>query len=152
MGSVFVRGSKLWLRYKSVSGKWVNKPAKLSVGQERKANALLKKTESQIAATIAAGGTDSEPLTVARYCTRWTEHRRTANKKDDEARIERHVAPLIGKMKLVDVRPRDVKAVVDQLVVRMDKNELAPRTVRHIYGALHRMRSTGCSSRRARTS
>ena len=139
MGSIFVRGSKLWLRYKTASGKWVNKASGLPVGQERRARTLLDKTERQIAAWIEAGATESDPLTVARYCARWTEQRNTANKADDEARIRLHVLPLIGKMLLVDVRPRDIKSVVDQLISRMKKEELAPRTVRHIYGALHTM-------------
>jgi integrase len=139
MGSIFTRGSRLWLRYKTASGKWVNRAAHLGVGQERKARVLLKKTEDRIAATIEAGGTDSDPLTVARYCARWIERRETTNKADDEARLRLHALPLLGRMKLVDVRPRDVKSLVDHLVGRMKKQELAPRTVRHIYGTLHTM-------------
>src|SRR5438046_623102 len=124
MGSIFVRGSRLWLRYKTASGKWVNKSSKLAVGQERRARILLQKTEDRIAATVEAGGSDPEPLTVARYCERWVEQRNTATKADDAARIRRHVAPVIGRMLLTEVRSRDVKGLVDHLVARMKKQEL----------------------------
>ena len=37
MGSVFPRGNKLWLKYKNVAGRWINKPSQLDVGNEKDA-------------------------------------------------------------------------------------------------------------------
>jgi integrase len=139
MGSVFARGNKLWLKYKTVAGKWVNKPAKLDVGEERKAHALLKKTEAVIEARLNAGERDEGPLTVRRYGATWIEQRDTHTVKDDAARLENHVYSVLGDLLLVDVRAREVKSLVDGLIRRMKAGEIAPRTVRHIYGTLHTM-------------
>jgi hypothetical protein len=147
MGSVFPRGNKLWLKYKSVAGRWVNKPASLNVGQEREAQKLLKKTEARVRARIEAGERDEGPLTVKRYTARWIAARDTNTVKDDEARLKLHVHPSIGDLPLVEVRPRDVKALIDSLVRKMKAGEMAPRTVRHIYGTC-----TPCSNRCVRTS
>jgi hypothetical protein len=104
MGSVFRRGNKLWLKYKTIAGKWVNKPAKLDVGQERQAHTLLKKTEAKIAARIQAGERDEGPLTVERYGKKWIEQRDTNTVKDDAARLENHVYPVLGGLVLMSAR------------------------------------------------
>src|SRR4051794_13779478 len=139
MGAVFRRGNKLWLKYKTIGGKWVNKPAKLDVGQERQAHALLKKTEAKDAARIEAGERDEGPLTVRRYGAKWIERRETNTVKDDAARLENHVYAVLGDLLLADVRARDVKSLIDGLTRKMKAGEIAPRTVRHIYGTLHTM-------------
>jgi integrase len=139
MGSVFRRGNRLWIKYKTVAGKWVNKPAKLNVGEEKKAHMLLKKTEAGVRARIDAGERDDGPLTVKSFGVKWIANRDTNSVKDDEARLKLHVYPVIGDLRLGDVRPRDIKALVDALTRKMKEGELAPRTVRHIYGTLHTM-------------
>lgn len=137
MGSVFRRGNKLWLKYKTVGGKWVNKPAELNAGREREAALLLKKTEARIKARVDAGETESDgPITVARYTKAWLERRTTATANDDMSRLKTHALPAIGKLKLDEVRPRHVRELVRTLAT---SGKLAPRSVRNVYGVLHTM-------------
>jgi hypothetical protein len=72
MGSIFRRGNKLWIKYKNVAGKWINKPSGLDIGQEQQVKVLLKKTEANVRVRIEAGETEKEgPLTVEKYAERW---------------------------------------------------------------------------------
>ena len=136
MGSVFRRGGKLWLKFKNVAGEWTNKSSGLAVGDEKKARALLEKTEARVRARVEAGETEAEgPLTVKQYAARWLARRTTVTKKDDEGRLE-HVMGALGAMKLAEVRPRHIRSVVTTLAT---ESGLAPRTVRHVYGVLHTM-------------
>ena len=38
MGSVYARGTKLWIRYKAADGKWTQQKTSLHVGDEKKAH------------------------------------------------------------------------------------------------------------------
>jgi integrase len=139
MGSIFVRGQVLWLKYKKIDGEWTNQSSGYRVGQERKAKSLLRKTEARIEARIAAGERDDGPLTVQRYGEQWLDKRTTNCVKDDRARLTNHVFPVLGDELLAEIRPRNIKALVDGLIAKMKKEEIAPRTVRHVYGVLHTM-------------
>jgi hypothetical protein len=55
---------------------------------------------------------------------------------DDHARLRNHALPTIGDMNLDDVRPRHIRDLVKTLRAA---SKLAPRTIRHVYGALHTM-------------
>ncbi len=139
MGSIFARGHKLWMKYKNVAGDWKNKPTGLDVGQEKDAEVLLKKTEAKVCALIDLGETGEQgPLTVGRYADRWLgirEARGLTSAIDDKARFRMHVRPLIGELKLDDVRPRHVRDLVRKL--REGKEPMAPRTLRNVYAMLH---------------
>jgi hypothetical protein len=70
---------------------------------------------------------------------------------DDRARIELHIIPALGHLRLVDLRPKHVRDLVDALsrtkkrvrqadgTLAETDEVLAPRTVRHIYGTLRVM-------------
>src|SRR5579859_7454444 len=77
--------------------------------------------------------------TVRQYAKRWTGQRikeRLTTAIDERARLDLYAMPAIGKLRLDKVRPRHIRDLVKSLRTR---GELAPRTVRHVYGSLHTM-------------
>jgi integrase len=80
-----------------------------------------------------------EPITVARYADRWVAGRRKiglATADDDASRLRLHALPIIGTLKLEEVRPRHVRDLVLQLRAAA---QLAPRSIRHVYATLATM-------------
>src|SRR5688572_9526033 len=137
MASIFARGGKLWCKVKDENGAWVNRPTGLRVGQEKLAAKIVKKAQASLNAR-RDGQADAGPLTVAAYAQRWLEERRgrgLASAGDDEARLTRHVLPVLGPLLLHDVTKKHVRDLVRELRA----GELAPRTIRNVYGVLHAM-------------
>lgn len=129
MGSIYRRGDKLWMQFKASDGTWRNLSTKYPVGKEREAKRLLALTEARILAGAKLGG----PVTVERYSKQWIEDRiargiRSA--RDDESRFRRHIWPVLGALKLQEVRPRHLLELVRGLQA---KGKLAPRSIRHVY-------------------
>ena len=142
MGTVYARGNKLWISYIDEAGERRWKATGCSVGQEPDAQKILDILETQIAA--GAGLKVEGPLTVEKFAEKWTEERKRrgiASAGDDGARIRIHAMPTIGKLLLVDVRPKQIRALIAELRLRMgrEKGSMAPRSVRHVYSVLHRM-------------
>jgi integrase len=147
MGTIYTRGTKLWLRIKQPDGKWASESSGFSVGEEDKAKKKMKVIEDSLKAitdfnTITI---DEGPVTVTRYAKRWLEGRKKqgiASACDEEGRITNHILPLIGPMLVADVRPRHVRDMV--LALRVKKamrggDVLAPKTVRHVYAIFRTM-------------
>jgi integrase len=133
MASVYARGAKLCIRVKE-GGRWVSKPTKFIVGQEaeaqRYANAAQKKIDAR-----AETGAEPEADTVRVYALgAWIEARREAGHDwvHDRGRLVKHVLPVIGAMKLADVRAVHIADLVRRLRFKSEP-KLAPRTVRNIY-------------------
>jgi hypothetical protein len=83
---------------------------------------------------------DEGPLTVRRYAKRWLKGRRERNiasVDEDEDRL-RHVPGLMA-MRLDLVKRSDVKKAIADLMHAPADLRLAPRTIRHVYGALRVM-------------
>lgn len=135
MGSVYRRGRKLWIKYKDATGNWVSVASGFEVGQEKAVRTLIDRIEARIVAGVDFG---PGPVTVTAYFERWIKDRRkrgVASFKDDDGRIRLHALPTLGQLRLDEVRPRHVR----DLMRGLKAGGLAPRTVRNIYGALHRM-------------
>ncbi len=125
MGSVFPRGNKLWLKYKNVAGRWINKPSQLDVGNEKDAANLLQKIERRVKARVEAGETEeSGPSTVASFAKKWLAKRTTTTAGDDKSRLNGHALPFLGPFQLDEVRPRHVRELVSRLVAG---GKLAPK-------------------------
>ena len=144
MGTIYARGRKLWIGYKDAEGTRKYAPTKFVLGQESKARKLLEAIERRVKAAGEFGEASLGPLTVKRYIVRWIEDRRlrqVASADDDETRLQRHALPELGELVLADVRPSHVRALVRKLKAKVGqgREQLAPRTVRHVYGVLHRM-------------
>jgi integrase len=138
MGSVYKRKNKLWLRHKGPDGKWTQSNTPYHVGQEKLARKLLDRVEAKISAGAEFSEDIEGPLTVARYAGRWIEDRRKmglAEWKNDQRRLELHILPTIGTLRLEEVRTRHIADVIRK--VRLDGK--APRTVRNIYSIISAM-------------
>jgi integrase len=131
-GSVFRRGERLYLKTKDESGRWVQIPTPYRVGQEEEAEALLRKARDHVQASLEAAGPGV--LTVAGWAKRWLDSRPQHSRWYDESRLDLHVLPVIGSLRLDEVRPRHMLDVVERA-----RATLAPRTVRNLYGVAQAM-------------
>ncbi len=139
MGYVYARGQQLWIGYWDANKKLYQKRTTFLIGQEVEARAALDKIE----ADLKAGGDPNAiffgPVTVRRYAERWSKIRleqSLACAHDDFTRLRLHALPTIGHINMQDVRPRHIRDLVKSL---RTKGKLAPRSIRHVYGALHTM-------------
>ena len=139
MGSIYLRGKKLWARYKDEDGEWVGAPTPFHVGEKAKAGRFVHELEARIDARKAVGASvglePGESITVSRYADRWIADRHALGIRtwDDERARLRHALPVIGELPMEDVRPRHVRDVVLQL---RKTSDLAPRTIRHVFATL----------------
>lgn len=141
---VFKRGLKLWFRIKAPSGEWVNRPSAFVVGQEKEAQAVFDLMLDQ----LAAGGEGDElvlgPATVKSYCARWLKERRdrgVGSVDDEEGRLKKWVLPELGNIELSALKPRQLQEFVRGLRTKKGRrgDDLAPRSIRHIWNDLKSM-------------
>jgi hypothetical protein len=61
--------------------------------------------------------------------------------KDEKTRLRLHVLPTLGKVPIAELRPHHVRDLVTRLRATNSRRgtRLAPRSVRHIYAALHQV-------------
>jgi hypothetical protein len=75
MGSLYVKGAKLWARYKDEHGAWKGAPTPYRPGDEANARRFLKGLESATEAKTSfrkrTGSERKSPITVAEYAGRW---------------------------------------------------------------------------------
>jgi integrase len=157
MGSVYSRGTTLWIAYKDARGVRVCKSTGLRVGREREAERVLLEIErlvegasegpatpmpaaptSALAHEPKRGPLPSASITVKQYAERWLAARRGRIRSvDDEAgRLQHHVYPHLGERSLESIRPRDIR----DLILKLRENKkLAPRTIRHVFAVLSRL-------------
>ncbi len=132
-GSVFPRGSKLYLKIKDARGDWKQVATSFRVGEEAKANRLLSMTRDQVAA--GASVVDSTGVvTVESYSRTWLKNRERERLdwKTDRSRLDNHINPALGRMALEEVRPRDLF----EMVRKLREGDAAPRSIRNIYGVV----------------
>lgn len=148
-GGVYAKGNILWLWYYTAerlpNGKlkraWVS--TELPIGQEKRAEEALEQIRISVLAEVETG-VPSGPLTVTRYSDLWLkeiERDGVGSFKDDRTRL-RHALPIIGHILLSEVTSRrHIRPLFRELKgkVGKGKDQLSPRTVRHVYSVLHRM-------------
>jgi hypothetical protein len=134
---VFKRGNKLWVRYQDADGTWRNASTGYTAGQERLAEAVFDELASRVRAATAAGEAIAGPLTVRKYAADWLEERKRLDLdwKNDDARLRHHVLPVIGDMKIADVRTRHILEVFHRIRTNKER-PVAPRTVYSIYSTV----------------
>jgi len=149
---VYARGSKLWIRFCDVGGKWRDASTGYSVGQEELARATLDEVLARVRDAPAPARAPNAVLTLRVYAEGWLAKRKTETVADDEGRVYNHILPVLGSTPLAELRPRQVRAFVDALTKKRRQGNrrkdgslvptdelLAPRTVRHVYGTLRAM-------------
>ena len=122
------------------AGKWVSKPTPYAVGDEAKAKRFAGRMEERFTTCRQAGGTaPGGRLTVADFAKRWIEERRgrVRTVADEEGRLKLHILPVLGSLRLDEVRPRHVIELVNRLRGAVDG--LAPKTILNVYGILRAM-------------
>lgn len=77
MGSVYPRGNKLYVGYRTAAGAWKYAATGLDVGREKDAQKILTKIETRVAAGIEHGGRDLGPITLKSFGEQWTKARMT---------------------------------------------------------------------------
>jgi hypothetical protein len=134
---VFTRGSKLWIRYRDIDGTWCNSSTGYVVGQEKLAQATYDEIMSRIRSASAKGETVVGPLTVRKYAADWLAERKELDLDwhNDESRLRHHVLPVIGDMKIADVRTRHIIDLFHRIRTCKER-PVAQRTVHSIYGTV----------------
>ena len=139
MGTVYRRGSRLWINYKDAAGKRRQKATGLQVGQEELAQELLDRGESRIAAGSLLGELELGSVTVEQYFEHWIAARRNrglSTVEDDDTRFRLHALSLLGDLRLEEVRVRHIRSVIQRII---EKGKHAPKTIHHVYRLLRQM-------------
>src|SRR5262249_9495447 len=144
MGSIYARGSKLWLSYRDYDGKWCNRSSRLDVGQEEQARELLCDVEAKVEAHARAGGVGNGPVPLGRFVESWLADRRARGvlaEKDERSLADTWIMPALGEVLLTELRPRHVRDFLRELRGKKSARGtlLAPKTVRGAYMLLKRM-------------
>jgi hypothetical protein len=134
---VFARGKKLWVRYREIDGTWVSASTNYVVGQEALAQATYDEIAARIQSATAVGETVVVPLTVRKYAADWIEERKALDLdwKNDRARLQHHVLPVIGDMRIADVRTRHMIDLFHRIRTNVER-PVAQRTVYSIYSTV----------------
>lgn len=139
MASTFKRKNKLWARVKNEHGKWTGEPTPFAVGQEAEAEEYTRELQGDLDRKRAELAGVLPIVTVAVYAAPWLDGREKRGVRsvgDDRGRINNHVLPVIGHLRLDEVTPTIVRDLVRAL---RSNPALAPRTVRNIYGVMRTM-------------
>jgi integrase len=136
MASIYARGGKLWCRLKDEAGAWVSKPSPYGIEDRRKAKRYADAAQRQIDERRASGA-PAPTDTVRSYAKRWIDDRRHLDLdwKNDEGRLRIHVLPVIGNMKIADVRTRDIVELFRGIRTSSARS-VAQRTVYNIYSVV----------------
>jgi len=143
MGTLYIRGRRIWARYKDGAGAWKSAKTPYLVGSEEKARRWVRHVERGLTAAAEAGEAlgvaPGQPVTVRAYGEKWLKDRAALglnSAPDDTSRLRLHAFPVIGALGLNEVRPRHVRGLV--LGMRQ-AGKLAPRSIRHVYATLATM-------------
>lgn len=138
MGSRFARGERLYIRFKGFDGRWTQLATEYVVGEEAKADELLDRTESKIAAGVKYADPLTGRVTLQRFFEQWIEKRKNRIRtwKDDRGRLTEHVLPALGTMEIEKIRPRHVREVFEAL---RDSGKIGTKTIRNVYASTKAM-------------
>lgn len=121
----------LYVKYRDPhSGEWKKKATPFREGEEAKALRLKAELEG-------APLPPPQKYTVHAWADEWLKRRseQVQDYLNDESRLDHHVLPVIGQLLLEEVRPSHLVDIVD----RMKKQNLAPRTIRNVYSIMKAM-------------
>lgn len=152
---ILLRGKRYYIRIKGPDG-WVTKRTPYVEGQAREAQQLYERAVALVQKGESYADAVTGETTVASFARRWLqerEERGVVGVRNERIHLVRHVVPVLGAMKLADVRPRAIRDLFRALPkkARAPKSlaekrgevevteRLSSRTVRHVYGTLHAM-------------
>src|SRR4051794_5564913 len=114
MMGVYPRGSKLWITFRDVDGKWRNASTGYNRGQEALAQAVHDEVVVSVTAKERAKNA-SRGVTLRAFAEAWLAKRETETAADDRGRIYNHILPALGDIPLTELRPRQVRDFVEAL-------------------------------------
>jgi integrase len=136
MSSLLARGQRLYAKIQNADGEWKRLRTPFAKGNDLAALEWIRQLEIEVERERNAKGGVVGPLTVLIYFDRWIAKQTHATKKDDDTRIRKHAIPVIGHLPMRDVRRRHLR---DLIMALRDAGDLAPKTIREVSGALHKM-------------
>lgn len=136
MATLYLRKNRWWLSW-FVGGERFAKSTGYLVHEKEDALAAKAQLERELQARRALIIPERAQRVFAGYRKQWVENRKAQGKasaKDDEARLRhcRELDPLL----MSEVRPKHIRAVILRL---RREDELAPRSIRNVFGVLHRL-------------
>lgn len=139
MGSIYVKGHRLYLSVKNADGKWRQLASGLSVGDEVRARKMLADLEKSTERDRRVGRAPEGPLTVSKWSEKWLDAREKLGVRDvsnERNRLKNHVLPTIGQLRLDAVKVRQIKDLIAGLRAAA---KIAPRTLHTVYGMVHKL-------------
>lgn len=143
MGTVYPKRGALYIGFKNAHGRWVYRKTPYKPGEEHKARAMVEEAERLVARQVATPGS-ARPggPTVGDFIGVWLETQRKRSRAGDlysaytyESIAQHHLVPRFGHVPLKDVRPRDIRAWVEE----MRDGGAAPKSIANRYGMLHKV-------------
>lgn len=136
MGSVYPKGNRLYFKVK-VDGVWRNIRTEFVVGQERQARAVLDRLEERRAAGVESVG-DLGPVTVSTFSKVWMKEREKHVRtwKNDDSVMRIHVLPMIGSLRLDEVRAKHLVDLVKTWRTKPADERLAPKSIYNAYSTV----------------
>jgi integrase len=130
-GSIYKRNNDTWCAQVTVNGRRLTKYAKT----QRECREWVQKTIEQVSNGLTFGGAST---TVKKYMEEWLKTIKPSLRPKTWAQYEQvsrmHIVPIIGRLKLKDVRPDHVQSLYTK---KMEEGK-SPTTVRIIHAVLHR--------------
>ena len=108
------------------------------VHEQRRAWELVEQLVDAGARVDRVGVAPEDVMTLDRVYDKWLARRLRLglrNTPNERGQLEKHVLPMLGQAPLHEIRVRHIRDLVDGLRA----SKLAPRTVRSIYGTLHKL-------------
>ncbi len=138
----YVRGHKIWVRYKNENGIWLSKPTPYTDDQVEQARRYVKALFKGVTAMAEMEDRGASVSTVKLYAEKWLkdrDDRKVAAAVEDRSRLEKYALPILGDIDIDEIRPKHVLDMVRQLKARQGDAQIAPRMIRHVYNTLHNM-------------
>ncbi|MDB4928288.1 MAG: integrase family protein [Myxococcaceae bacterium] len=136
MSSIYKRGERYYIRFRDADGRWISK---VGGSTKEEAKKILRDVEKGLKDLPRVAKPSAPPVPkFSTFVAPWIKRRRALglrNVDDNLSTLNRHVVPVLGDMLVTEIRVRHVRDLMDGLRA----SELAPRTVRHVYGTLHKM-------------
>jgi integrase len=128
MGSVYKRGGIWWLAYVDETGK-----RQLRSAETRDERIARRRLEALESSSELMARTSARPTTVDQWVTQWAKGRKNWTADGEMGRLAKHVLPVLGHRRLIDVTTDDVRVLVASW------SELAPRTIRNVFWVMSKV-------------
>ena len=143
MGSIYKRGDTYYIRFKDQHDVWRSRSASANRKEAESALAAVEKGVAQLRMSqpSSVNQTPAAPRSTDRLrdCTEaWLAHRRKKklrNLRNDEGHLKNHILPALGDKIVSEIRVTHIAA----LIASLQGTKLAPRTIRKIYGTVHKL-------------